>query len=334
MDVRPAWLVLWFAGALAVAGDEQFPAVRAQASALLRQGKIAAAVPMLERAFKLNPPDYPNGYDLALAYLNVGRIDDARRQAKLLGDKAEVDSLLGDIETAAGKPDAALAHLRRAAERDPNEKYLLTLGNFLVSHGASADAVKIYQWAIERYPKSSPLRVGLGVALYARSEYDQAVQSLCDAVDLNPNDPRPLEFLGKMHDVSPQMATQVSARLKGLADRYPRNSLAHFYYGLSLWKLEENQPGSGDLDSAEKHLVTAVRLNPRFTEAQLQLGTLYEKRQKDILAAQALESTIKLDPKSEKALYKLAQVYRRLGRPEDSQRAMAAFRRLKDAEKQ
>lgn len=296
---------------------------------LLRQGKIAEAVPALERAFHLNPADYANGYDLALAYLKTGRLNDARRQAKLLGNKAEVDSLLGDIETAAGHLDAALTHLRRAAERDPSEMHLLTLGNFLVSHGASADAVKVYQWAIERHPASSPLRVGLGVALYSQSEYDRAVQSLCEAVDLDPRDPRPLEFLGKMHDVSPQLAAQVSERLKGFVDRYPRNSAAHLYYGLSLWKLEEYQSGTGDLAAAERHLAAAVRLEPRSAEAQLQLGSLYEARKKDGLAAKALEAAVQLDPKSEKALYRLGQVYRRLGRSEDARRAMAAFRRLK-----
>lgn len=318
-------------GALAAA--EQFSTIRGQASALLRQGKVTEAVPILERAFRLNPADYPNGYDLALAYLKINRLDDARRQAKLLGDKAEVDSLLGDIEQAAGRLEDALRYFRRAAERDPSETNLLTLGNFLVSHGKAADAVKIYRWGIERHSASSPLRVGLAVALHSLSEYDQAVQTLCDAVDLNPRDTRPLEFLGKMHDVSPQLAAQVSTRLKGFVDRYPRNPFAHLYYGISLWKLEQYQSGSADLDSAEQHLATAVKLDPKLAEAQLQLGLLYDVRKKYASAAKSLESAVRLDPQSEKALYRLGQVYLRLGRDEDARRVMAAFRRLKKTEK-
>jgi Flp pilus assembly protein TadD len=321
--------VVLSSSAVLAAPPEQFPAVRAQASALLRQGRIAEAVPNLERAFRINPQDYSNGYDLALAYLKTGRVDDARQQARRLVDKPEVDSLLAEIEMAANRPNEAVVHLRRAAERDPSEMHLLALGNFLVLRGASSDAVKIYRWAIERHPRSSPLRVGLGVALHAESQYDEAVQSLCDAVDLDPRDPRPLEFLGKMHDVSPQLAAQVSARLKSFVDRYPQNSLAHLYYGLSLWKLEASQPAA----DAEKHLTTAVRLDPKSAEAQLQLGSFYEAHKKDALAAKALESAVQLDPASEKALYRLGQVYRRLGRSEDANRVTAAFRRLKENSK-
>jgi len=322
------FVVLWSAAAFA-APPEQFASVRAQASALLREGKISESIPILERAFRINPQDYSNGYDLALAYLKTGRVDDARQQARRLGEKPEVDSLLAEIETAANRPNEAVVHLRRAAERDPSEMHLLALGNFLVLRGASSDAVKIYRWAIQRHPRSSPLRVGLGVALHAESQYDEAVLALCDAVDLDPRDPRPLEFLGKMHDVSPQLAAQVSARLKGFVERYPQNPLAHLYYGLSLWKLEASQLGGG----AEKHLTTAVRLDPKSAEAQLQLGSFYDAQKKDALAAKALEAAVQLDPSSEKALYRLGQVYRRLGRSQDADRVTAAFRRLKETSK-
>ena len=39
-----------------------------------RSNKVAEAIPFLERAERINPSAYDNGYDLALAYLLEGRL--------------------------------------------------------------------------------------------------------------------------------------------------------------------------------------------------------------------------------------------------------------------
>src|SRR5919108_4355834 len=44
----------------------------------VRQGKLAAAIPYLEKAQQLDPKHYANSYDLALAYLQSGDLSRAR----------------------------------------------------------------------------------------------------------------------------------------------------------------------------------------------------------------------------------------------------------------
>lgn len=94
------------------------------------------------------------------------------------------------------------------------------------------------------------MMVGLGVALYAAEEYDEAVRVFCAAVDLDPSDRRPLQFLGKARKVSPEVAEQVDQRLRDLAERYPQNSAANYYYTFSLWQRGGGQEGR-NLDKIE-----------------------------------------------------------------------------------
>src|SRR5262245_47058135 len=50
----------------------------------LRAGKLPAAIVWLEKARDLNPSHYTNGYDLALAYVQTGKLAAARQQIQQL----------------------------------------------------------------------------------------------------------------------------------------------------------------------------------------------------------------------------------------------------------
>src|SRR4029077_2606953 len=67
----------------------------------IQTGKVALAIPFLKRAQEADPAAYNNGYDLALALDQTGRLDEARHQLqRLIGlhDSAELHSLLGEVE--------------------------------------------------------------------------------------------------------------------------------------------------------------------------------------------------------------------------------------------
>src|SRR5580658_2084287 len=66
----------------------------------IQAGKIAEAIPLLERAQSISP-SYDNGYDLTQADLLTGRLDSARQTAQTLvrtKDTGELHNLLGQIE--------------------------------------------------------------------------------------------------------------------------------------------------------------------------------------------------------------------------------------------
>ena len=216
------------------------PAASRRNSALagfyLQQGKLEAAIPHLERAQAIDPAHYANGYDLALALLETGKLNLAREQVeRMLSAKetAELHNLLGDVYERADNRVAAAEQYQRAAHMDPTEEHLFDWGNNLVQLRAFEPATEVFSAAIKRHPKSGRLHVGLGIAQYSRGQYEDAVKSFCQAADLAPSDPRPYQFLGEMYGVVPELGGEITKRLARFVKAQPGNALAHFHYAMT-----------------------------------------------------------------------------------------------------
>ena len=128
--------------------------------------KISDAVPYLERAQRIDPASYDNGYDLSLAYLLSGRLPEARQQIQLLlklKDTAELHNLLGEVEEKAGNFVPAVNEYEIAAHADPSESNLFDWGSELLIHRTLGPAIEVFQDAVQRYPSSPRLAIGLGI---------------------------------------------------------------------------------------------------------------------------------------------------------------------------
>jgi tetratricopeptide (TPR) repeat protein len=310
-----------------------FEAHRALASFYLRNGKLDAALPHLQRAQAIDPSQYANGYDLALVLLQTGKLSEARQLATRtlkLKDTSELHNLLGDIEEREGNLVAAAEEYQRAAHMDASEENLFDWGNNLLQLRAFEPATQIFSTGIERYPKSARLHVGLGIAQYSRGQYDAAVTAFCQAADLSPSDPRPYQFLGEMYGVAPERGPEITERLGKFVAARPRNALANLYYALSLWK---GQPAGAsaptDLAKVEALLRRAVALDPKLTKGFLELGTLLSDQQRHKEAIPELRRAIELDPSQPQAHYRLAQAYQRTGQKTLAAQELAIFERLK-----
>ena len=124
-------------------------------------------------------------------------------------DTGELHNLLGQIEEKDGKFLAAANDFEAAAHLDPTEDNLFDWGSEMLLHRTYEPAIAIFQQASTRFPKSPRLHIGLGLALYSRGKYDEAVQALLVAADLDPSDPRSYVFLSKAYDSSPKQANDV-----------------------------------------------------------------------------------------------------------------------------
>jgi len=312
---------------------ESFAANRHLAEYYIRHKQISAALPWLEKAGRINPADYDNGYDLALARLETNNIDGARKLLQEMlshQDRSEVHNLLGEVEEAAGKVDEAEKQYETAARQDPSEKNLFDLGTDLLHHRAYPPALTVFRFAAGKYPRAARLQVGLGVALYSSGQYAEAVETLCRAVDLDPGDTKALDFLGGMYDVSPELAREVTKRLAHFAELYPTNASANYYYALSLRK-RSLTPGLEDSErKVESLLKKAVALRPGFADAHFQLGLLYSDKRQTADAVREFEEAIRLRPDLKAAHYRLAQLYAEQGKAERSRREFQAFKSLRE----
>jgi tetratricopeptide (TPR) repeat protein len=317
----------------AIQNPDSFAPNRKLAQFYLHQNKVAEAVPWLEKAERADPGNYDNGYDLALARLMTKDVAGSRSLVETLiakQDRSELHNLLGDIEEASGNFDAAARQYETAARMDPSEKNLFDLGTDLLRHRATEQALIVFRYAAPLFPSSPRIQIGLGIALYSSGQYPAAIDALCHAVDLDPNDTKALGFLGGMYDVAPEMIDEVTRRLAHFVEVYPNNASANYYYGLSLWRRVSGPNAATSDPRIEKYLKKAIALDGKLAGAHFQLGVLYSDQQRKPEAIQEFEQAIKYDPDNAKYYYRLGQAYQSAGRNDEARKQFQRYRELHD----
>jgi tetratricopeptide (TPR) repeat protein len=304
---------------------------------LLDDRKVAEAIPYLERASRANPGDYENAYELARAYAHGGQYERARTHIRTIlaaqdtagkgidrQEQAELHHLLGDVEEKLGSSLEAVREYQRAAELNPSEANLFDWGTELLIHRAFEPATEVFNEGNRLFPQSARMLAGLGVSWYARGSDDQAVERLCQASDLNPDDPNPYLFLGKIQSVETAQSTCTIEKLGRFVRLEPENAQANYYYALGLSRRND----ADDLAHAESLLEKAVRLDPKLAAAYLQLGVLYSQRGDSSKAVSAYREAIAANPRLVAAHYRLAQAYNRSGEKSKAQAELQIYNQL------
>lgn len=295
---------------------------------LFENGKSREAIPYLEHAAEIRPADYENAYDLALTESAAGDFEHARDHAQAMlphNDKAELHHLLGDVQEKLGDSLAAVHEYQRAAELDPNETYFFDWGSELLLHHAPEPALEVFTKGNYLYPHSTRMLIGLGAAWFARGSYDQAVERICEASDLDPNDSVPYLFLGKMQAAENTPSRPLVEKLHRFVDLQPKNTQANYYYAVGLWKLGAGTSDEANLAQVEALLNHAVEIDPKFGAPYLQLGIVYSQQANYPKAIASYQQAIHVDPRMEEAHYRLAQVYRHIGETRKARAELQAY---------
>lgn len=267
---------------------------------------------------------------LGVVEYQMHHFDDARAALKseiALNDKnAEAEMWLGIVELADGRPEEATAPLDRAAELAPNDLNILdyrarahtlvarnsyaamyklepdswqvhrALGESYAEAGKTAEAISEYETALTMQPQNSDLYEALGNAYQKLSKFAEAKQDYEQELRLSPHNVVALYNLGKIAVENEQDPKAGVPLLEEVVKVYHHSAPADFYLGLGLVKLGRDQEAIPYLEKVSQDESTGEM--PR------------------------------------RAAYELARAYRRVGRQEDSTRALALFQKLKDADEQ
>jgi tetratricopeptide (TPR) repeat protein len=295
-------------------------------------GKIEDARPFLERAHRINPSAYDNGYDLVMADLLTGRLVEAREVVQSLmriKNTGELHNLLAQIEEKDGKFVAAATEFGTASHMDPSEDNLFDWGSELLLHRTYEPAIDVFRQATRLYPNSPRLYIGLGMGLYSRGLYEDAVKTLLTAADLNPSDARCYSFLSKAYDSSPNQAEEVIQRFKRYSELEPNNALAQYYYAMSLWKGRRAEGSGADLQAVESLLKKSIALDEKLPEAHVQLGNLYADRHEYAKSIPEYVRALELNPNLPDAHYRLGTDYVHAGQKDLAQREFDVYQKLR-----
>ncbi len=285
----------------------------------LRAQRYSESIPPLLAAYQIDPSNDLNQYDLALAYKGAGDFTQAREHVtKMLAHKetADLHRLLGDIDESMGDPLSAVHEYEQAARIDPSEQNYFAWGSELLLHRAVRPAVEVFGKGAEAYPKSSRMLAALGAALFASGFYDEAALRLCSASDLNPADPSPYIFLGKIGMAAPTPLPCVEQKLARFVQQQPTDPLANYYYAMAIKKRLGPSEDQAALLEVENLLNKAVTIDSKCGDAYLQLGILYFGQRKFPPAIDAYKKAIDANPQLTEAYYRLGVAYDRTGEPE------------------
>jgi len=285
----------------------------------LHTGKYRESVPLLSAAYQIDPANRGNEYDLASAYEKTGDFAQAREHIRKLqaqADNADLHRLSGELDEKMGDPLGAVHEDEQAVHLDPSEQNYFAWGSELLLHRAVWQAAEVFRNGTKAYPRSARMLTALGTALFAGALYDEAAASLCAASDLNPADPEPYLFMGRIEMASPKPLACVQPRLARFVQQQPANALANYLYAMAIWKRQEQTPDPSALQQVETLLTKAVAIDAKCADAYLQLGVLYSSQRNPEKAIGFYTKAIEADPQLGEAHYRLGVAYDRTGLPE------------------
>lgn len=256
-----------------------------------------AALDAYRAALALDPEHREALFSLAQAYKDSGRLDEAstgfERAAELDPRNGKVAWQLADVRLRQGRLDEAESRLLAALEQDLDRpRFLLKLAECHLEQDRPADAESRLRQALTENPDLATAHYHLGLALEEQDRPREAAAAYSRELELRPEAYRAAFNLGRVL-IRAGRTAEAAEQLRKSVETRPEFGTGYLYLAKALLDL-------GDLDGAESAALRGLEASPEADIAPL-------------------------------GHYVLADIYNRLGRPDDAQKEVAAARRLERA---
>jgi tetratricopeptide (TPR) repeat protein len=288
---------------------------------LAKKEDYAGAVQAYKRALAIDPR-LPNLYlNLGLAYFKQGSFRDALQAFEKAPQSDQTATLIGMSHFGLTEYKQAAAALQPLAAAHPENSELgYLLAKCYLWAGQRAQAMDMFRKLLERDPDSAPVHMLLAEALDADHKQKEATDEFEAAVKANPAQPEAHFGLGYLYWKQKRYAeaeSEFQAELKNSPEH--ANSLA--YLGDSMLHDRRGAQALATLQRAETsdknlHLV------------HQDLGIYYQDAEQLELAVKEFQEAVRTAPDNYDAHYRLARIYRQVGRTADAEREFAIVQRL------
>lgn len=333
-------------------------AYRDLAMVLEKQGDRASAAAAYKKAVDLNPGDLPSRESLqrltpsdtpgvAPSRPTAAEGDDSERISAFEGyiregRFQEVDPLLtayltehpnsswgwyalGYSEFAQKKIGASIQALSKSLTLDvTNAEAHKILGRDLMVIGRFDSARTEFEQAIHYDGKSAESHYDLGNLFSLQDTWVEARKQFETAIQIRPGYVEAIDALGFAEENLGDDRAAVATYEKAVA----LNEQQHGSFVAAHVNLSAYYNRSGDAARALQYAEQALELNPKADTAWFQKGRAQEREGHIDDAVDSLNHAILLNGRSSSYYYVLAGLYRRLGKTEESQKALEAFTRL------
>lgn len=291
-----------------------------------QQHKIGDAVPALEKSLQLKPGLRGANLFLGIARYRASDYPKATEALtrELALDPSSPDALmwLGVVKSAVGASAEAVTYLEKAAQLRPKDidiLYHLGRAHMLLSK-------EVYERMFEVDRHSWRVHQVLAHSFAEADRLDDAVKECQEAIRLKPDEPGLHQQLADIYWIQnnlPAAETEFQTELQ--IDSHNTGAM----YNLAVISIERSKAAV-----AVDLLTEVLRRAPNTTEALYQLGRAQALLSNYEPAAASFAAVV-ADPRKinaemfRQSYYQLAQLYRRLHRPEESKAALDVFVRLK-----
>lgn len=273
-------------------------------------------------ALQQKPDDPELRLNCALALNDAGQAAKAAEIiAKLQGadQSAPAQVLWGDIAEKQGAFQQAEQHYARAVELDPSEANAWAMGVEFLRHWTFDAAIREFEAAASKFPRSVRMRLALGAAYFGNANYDKAIPVFADLLDADKQNGLYAELLGRSCNAVMQQAKPRCSSLLAYAQSHPGDAKASTYAAATIL---QGQPTDEQLRTARNLLKNAMAADPKLADAAYQMGVLKQDQSDWPGSISDLEIAVALKPDFAQAHYHLALAYWRSGRKHDGQLQM------------
>jgi tetratricopeptide (TPR) repeat protein len=246
-------------------------------------------------------------------------------------ERSEVLALKGAVEFLDGKMNAAARDFQTASELGPlKDADTFTFAMALVNLQDEAHARGLLTVLAEKHPAQAIYIYWLGRVDYSQRRYEEAIEKLKRASELDSQSARVWDSLGLALDMDGRMeealqAFQDAAKLNRVS-AHPSPWPPHDF-GFLLLRMDQPR-------EAENSLREALQYDPHLAQAHYHLGRVLEKEGRDTEAIEEYRSAISADTATADACYSLAMLYHRLHRDADATAMFAEYQKRKRASPQ
>jgi tetratricopeptide (TPR) repeat protein len=227
------------------------------------------------------------------------------RAAKLNPDDSSVQMRLARAETLAGKRDASVAALQRAAsislESFPLQE---ACARGLIEAGREVDAYAQYQKILVRWPRNTDALMNYGLLAQRQGHGDEAIDSWQRAIDVDPGQANAQIYLAQALDrrgEAQAAARHYRAYLQIVASHRDEHRSETTSVIAALIKVADADAAANHQDVALQGYNAAIQFAEKANDQALQslalvhLADLQEKRQGIVAAAAAYQRALAID---------------------------------------